>query len=498
MIKTLATVFTSKTHEGTTERLLQLSFGYFGLYVITGFLAKYFDKVIGIGGTTYTVFNTMGSMLIPTGIVLLLGWYKFKSTNYTKILGISMPKEFLYIIPSGLCTAVVIPTTTLMYTLPISVMVAMIIMRASIIVISRIIDEVQIRQGILTKRVYWEENIAVIIALGAVALQMLNFKGATAAAQAAGAKAFLPALFVIDKANFDFIGNAAAMTILTFYLIAYTIRIYIMNYYKNTRPKGAIYDTKGFFAIEQVTSFTALILAGFIFFRVTNKPAELPFAPAAEPVAAAAAAPAEKQALSAAIQKAQDLLVSDTSKFTPAQRTEAEEALAAAVALLAAKKAKAEDLAAAQLALERPVKDVTRSFAFQFTNAFRHAPDRWKLSMFSGLPFGIAAFFSVFLFMFKGRTATFAGLVNRLTSLIAGTVATLFVFWFIPGQKLPKTEDWIGLVLMFVAIYFIGRSEKKRACELARAHEVEPEKGSEVACEEPAGGRAAAAARERA
>jgi hypothetical protein len=496
MIKTLTTVFTQKTHEGTTERLLQLSFSYFGLYVLTGFLAKYFDKVIGVGGTTYTVFNTMGSMLIPTGVVLLLGWYKFKSTNHIKVLGVSMPKEFLYIVPSGLCTAVVIPTTTLMYTLPISVMVAMIIMRASIIVISRIIDEVQIRQGILTKKVYWEENIAVAIALGAVALQMLNFKGAAAAAQATGAKAFLPALFVIDKANFDFIGNAAAMTILTFYLIAYTIRIYIMNYYKNTRPKGAIYDTKGFFAIEQVTSFSALLIAGFIFFRVANKPSELPFLPVASP-AASVTASAEKQALSAAMQKAQDLLASDTSKFTPAERAETEEALAAASALLAAKKAKAEELTAAAAALDKPVKDVTRSFKFQFSNALKNAPDRWKLVMFSGLPFGVAAFFSVFLFMFKGRTATFAGLVNRLTSLIAGTVATLFVFWFIPGQKLPKTEDWVGLVLMFVAIYFIGRSEKKRACELARAHEVEPEKNTEVCAVEGGPEVAKAAAKEQ-
>jgi len=491
MLKTLTTVFTQKTHEGTTERLLQLSFGYFALYVLTGFLAKYFDKVLGVGGTTYTVFNTMGSMLIPTCVVLLLGWYKFKSTTYTKVLGISMPREFLYIIPSGICTAVVIPTTTLMYTLPISVMVAMIIMRASIIVISRIIDEAQIRQGILKKKVYWEENVAVVIALSAVALQMLNFKGAAAAAQASGTGAFFPALFVMDKANFDFIGNAAAMTILTFYLIAYTIRIYIMNYYKNTRPKGAIYDTNGFFAIEQVTSFSTLVIAGLIFFHVVNKPAAVPFLPAERPAAAAAASP-ELEALSGAAAKAEALLVSDTSKFTPAQREATEAALASSAALLADKKAKPEDLKAAAAALDAPVKDVTRTFAFQFSNAFKDAPKRWKLTMFSGLPFGIAAFFSVFLFMFKGRTATFAGLVNRLTSLIAGTMATLFVFWFIPGQKLPKTEDWVGLVLMFVAIYFIGRSEKKRACELAKAKEIEPEAGTEACA--PAAGPAAAQA----
>jgi hypothetical protein len=136
------------------------------------------------------------------------------------------------------------------------------------------------------------------------------------------------------------------------------------------------------------------------------------------------------------------------------------------------------------------------SFAYQFSNAFKNVPAKWRATMMSGIPYGLAAFFSVFLFMFKGRTATFAGLVNRLTSLIAGTAATLFVFWFIPNQKLPKTEDWISLVLMFIAIYFIGRSEKKRTCELAKAHEVEPEKGSEVCG--PAGTAAAAPAKEQA
>ena len=272
----------------------------------------------------------------------------------------------------------------------------------------------------------------------------------------------------------------------SFYLIAYTIRIYIMNYYKNTRPKGAIYDTKGFFAIEQVTSFSALVIAGLIFFHVVNKPAAVPFVPSAPAVTIAADAAPELRALSDAAAAAEKLLVTDAVKFTPEERQAAEAALAAAAPLLADAQAKPEDLKAAAAALEKPVKDMKRSFKFQFSNAFKNVPDRWALIMTSGLPFGIAAFFSVFLFMFKGRTATFAGLVNRLTSLIAGTVATLFVFLLIPNQKLPKTEDWVGLVLMFIAIYFIGRSEKKRACELAKAHEIEPEKDDEICAPEAA------------
>jgi hypothetical protein len=379
MIKTLTNVFFHKSHEGTTERLLQYSFAYFGLYVITGFLAKYFAKVLGMGGNTYTVYNTIGGMLICNLVVIIWGWYKFKSSDYTTVLGIRMPREFLYIIPSGICTAVIIPTTTLMYVLPISVMVAMIIMRASVIIISRVIDSIQIAQGVLKKTVYWEENVAVVFALVAVSIKMIYVK----------------------PGDFDFLGNAAAMTILGAYLTAYSIRIYIFNYYKNTRKKDAIYDTKGFFAVEQISSTIAILIAGTILFYSV------------------------------------DLATADP-----------------------------------------------KGFGFQFKDSLINTPALWKEGILSGVPFGFAAFFSVFLFMFKGRTATFAGLVNRVTSLVAGTVATLVVWWLIANQKPPAMEDWFGLAAIFVAIYFMGRAEKKRACELARAHEIEPEKDSEVCAPE--------------
>jgi hypothetical protein len=481
MLKTLKIVFSQKTHEGTTERLLQLSFGYFGLYVITGFLAKYFDKVLGVSGTYYTFYNTIGGMLICNVVVFIWGWYRFQSTDRMTVLGVSVPRELMYIIPSGICTAIVIPTTTLMYTLPISVMVAMIIMRASVIVISRLIDEAQIRQG-LKKVVYWEENVAVVIALGAVALQMLNFKGAAAMVQATGNyAAFFSQLFIFDKNNFDFIGNPAAMTILAFYLTAYTIRIYIMNYYKNTRPKGAVYDTNGFFAVEQISSTLFIVIVGLLFFHAVNKPAALPYAPADLPAAVQVEKPSpERLALAASAEAAKAVLAADTSKFTDEVRAEAEEAVAGAATLLSYKTVAPEALAAASARLDKAVAPVKKSFAWQFTDAARNPPSKWGLTIMSGLPFGFAAFFSVFLFMFKGRTATFAGLVNRLTSLIAGTAATILVWWLIAGQKPPKGEDWFSLALMFIAIYFIGKAEKKRSCELARAHEVEPEKDGEV------------------
>lgn len=445
-----------KTNEGTTERLVQLSVGYFFLYVITGFLAKYFDRVLGVSSIQYTFYNTIGGMFICNFVVLLWGWYKFKSSTYIKFLGISMPKEFLYIIPSGICTAIIIPTTTLMYTLPISVMVAMIIMRASVIIISRFIDEAQIRQGILKKKVYWEENIAVVFALLAVSLKF----------------------FYVKPGDFDFIHNVAAVTILTFYLSAYTIRIYIMNYYKNTRPKGAVYDTKGFFAIEQISSTLFICLVGFMFFKYINKPITDIYNPVTKTEIKVDTI--EKQNLLDTINKAEAVLSENLNNIPSSDREKLKTSLALSAEMLKAKKANIDEINKAEKELQKNLKVAINSFSYQYRDSIANPTDKWFSTIISGLPFGLAAFFSVFLFMFKGRTATFAGLVNRITSLIAGTFATLITFLLIKGQKPPQGEDWFSLILLFVAIYFIAKAEKKRACELMKENEIEFNKNSEL------------------
>lgn len=360
-----------RSEEGSTRQLIQFCIGYFVLYIITGISVKYFlgstaDGFPGMLELEYLVYNTVGGNLLALVVVLSLRWYKIQTIGYTSFLGIKIPSELLYIIPSGICTAVVIPTTTLMYTLPISVMVAMVIMRGSIIVASRLIDAIQIKQGILTKKVYWEENVAVIFAVLAVVANLVNLK----------------------PGSFDFVGSVAAMTILITYLIAYSIRIYIMNYYKNTRGKGVKQDNKAFFAIEQIAATVTMLIAGLLLFYST-----------------------------------------DLFGWSGQQINE-------------------------------------------FRNAFITPDSFWGWAMISGLAFGMLAFFSVFIFMFKGRTATFAGLVNRLTSLIAGTAATLlFAVGF--GGKYPKTEDWVTLGFILIAVWFLTRAEKKRVSELVAAHEIE-------------------------
>jgi hypothetical protein len=73
--------------------------------------------------------------------------------------------------------------------------------------------------------------------------------------------------------------------------------------------------------------------------------------------------------------------------------------------------------------------------------------------------------------MFKGRTATFAGLVNRISSLVAGTFSTIIVVALFGIGKV-NSEDWVALIFIFIAIYFMSKAEKKRVCELVTNKEL--------------------------
>lgn len=357
------------TEEGSTGRLVQLCFFYFIFYIVTGIVVKYFTTALPglphVSQIEYLIYNNIGASGPVLLIVLALRWYKIKSNYLVPIGKLKVPIELFYIIPSGICTAVIVPTTIMMYLLPIPVMVAMIIMRGSIIITSRIVDAIQIKQGILKKKIYWQEEVAVLLAIAAVSIDIFYSK---------------------DIANdFEFIHSFAAMTILSSYILAYFIRIYFMNYYKNTRGHGVPQDNKGFFAIEQICMVITIVIAGIIVFNSAG-----PNAP-----------------------------------------------------------------------------DVINQFHQSFIAPTVH----WKWEAISGIAFGAVSFFSVFLFLFKGRTATFAGLVNRLTSLVAGTIATL-IFWFIWNGKFPSKAEWLSLLIIFVAVTFLSKAEKRRVAELKALHEL--------------------------
>jgi hypothetical protein len=372
----------AKSTSGSTKQLVELCSGYFALYVLTGILAKVFTGgyPLRMPEMAYLFNNTLGSSLIALAIVFALGWTRLKSNRLVRWGPFTVPSEIAYIIPSGICTAIVIPGTTLMYTMgAVSVMVAMVIMRGSIIVVGRLVDAIQIRQGILKKRVYAEENWAVVFALCAVATNLL-FLPVVKALDAIGIPASQWAHLKPGAPGGGF--DLLHLVVLGLYVSAYAIRIYLMNYFKNTRAKGVPLDNKGFFAIEQISACVTMVaLAAFFYF--------------ASPALGWAGKPEASLAI--------------------------------------------------------------------FRGAVQHPT---PIALLSGLPFGILAFFSVFIFMFKGRTATFAGLVNRLTSLLAGTTATLIMYLFF-GAKFPSAQDWLSVAFILVAVWFLTRAEKMRSAEVA-------------------------------
>ena len=367
-------------------QLLELCAGYLGSYVLTGIAVKYFTGGIRqprMSEIDYLLNSTLGGSLLCLIVVIALGWIHLRSNRRVRVGPWSIPSETPYIVLSGICTAVVIPTTTLMYMLPVSVMVAMIIMRGSIIVISRLVDTIQIRQGLLRRRVYAEENWAVVFALLAVATHLAL---APVASLLARSGVIVPrwATGSSLEGGFDFLRSGPAVAILSSYIVAYAIRIYVMNYFKNTRAPGVEQDNKGFFAVEQIAaSLTMALVVAFL------------------------AGPAASLGWNAA-----------------------------------------------------PLVELR--------SAIRH-PD--PAAILSGVPYGMVAFFSVFIFMLRGRTATFAGLVNRLTSLVAGTVSTLLLFWLFHSAP-PRPTDWWSLAFILIAVGFLARAERRRTREDERARSV--------------------------
>lgn len=257
----------TKTAEGSTGRLIQLAIGYFIFYVITGITVKYYTGSAakgfpGMKDMEFLVYSTVGGSAICLVWVFLKKWYRIKSNGLITKWGMQFPAEFLYIVPSGVFTAVVIVTTTLNYMLLPSVMVAMVITRASVIIISRAVDAIQIKQGILHKRVYKEEDFAVVVALLAVATQIFVHGG--------DAGADVQPLLEISIAGMPWwMGwqggsgggwTVAAFMVLGAYIASYMFRIYIMNYFKNTRGKGVPLDNNGFFGVEQIAASLTMLI----------------------------------------------------------------------------------------------------------------------------------------------------------------------------------------------------------------------------------------------
>lgn len=189
-------------------------------YTVAGVSVKIFTKGLAgvpkLTGMENLYYSTMGGVIPNLLIPLVLKW--------PRRLGKMSGKDWLTIAVAGVCAAVVIPTTTLMYSFKdISVVQAQIVMRGSLIAFGIIIDR------LLHKKVVQEEFIALGFTVLAVLAICLNEKG--------------------GRAIFT---SADVMWVLGSYVFAYGIRVYLMQVWKNKK------DNLGFFAAEQ--AFAALTM----------------------------------------------------------------------------------------------------------------------------------------------------------------------------------------------------------------------------------------------
>src|SRR5687767_10397883 len=95
----------------SSRGLFDLCLGYFVFYVVTGVAVKYFlgpaaQGYPGFDDMTYLVYSTIGGNLLCLAVVLFAGWYRIGEPTKVRVLGVSISREALFIIPSGVCTAV--------------------------------------------------------------------------------------------------------------------------------------------------------------------------------------------------------------------------------------------------------------------------------------------------------------------------------------------------------------------------------------------------------
>ncbi|MDP8225599.1 MAG: hypothetical protein P9L99_19725 [Candidatus Lernaella stagnicola] len=332
------------------KSLVGLCLGYFAAYVVYGTFVRWLRITQEMPGMEVTFNTTVGGTLICMVVVLVFWWPGRLVLREPRVWGGRIPGEYAWLVPSGICTGFVIVTTTLMYTYGFSVMVAMVLMRSALIVSSRAVDAILIRQGHVTKPVYWQENAAVVAAVAAMSV----------------------VIFVADKDDFKFFESSAAMITMLFYIIPYSLRIYILNRFKTQA------DHKAIFGIEQIAaSSTIFLVMGAV-------------------------------------------VIAYLAGWNPT-----------------------------------PVAE----FA---AGVFSPTP----VAILIGMVFGIGAFFSVFLFLFKDGSATFNVTLNRLTSLTAGTVATL-CFWLLFDGQPVKSYQWAALGVVLLAIGLLAWAGKRRKREAA-------------------------------
>lgn len=182
-----------------------------------------------ITGIAILPVSTMASLV---GMALFLwgtGWWR--SATQFQFAGRSWPRATRYTVLSGLCTAVILMTTTLAYTFEgVSIVFVMLLMRGGVLVMAPLIDKLSGRA------VRWYSWGALLLSIAALLVAFA------------------------ERTGYDI--TATCATNVGLYLLAYFIRLQFMSRLAKSTTRG---DNRRFFAEEQlVATPAALVLLGLM------------------------------------------------------------------------------------------------------------------------------------------------------------------------------------------------------------------------------------------
>ncbi len=206
------------------------AFGYFAAYVPYSSLTKYLSGTQGVSGNVLLPATALASLVGMYVFISAMGWWKH--ATHRTVLGLRIPVPGPWTLLSGLCTAAIIPTTTLAYTFDgISILFMMLLMRGGVLIIAPVVD---VFAG---RHVNWYSWAALAMALGALGLSFAMDH------QLSGAAAVHITL--------------AALLNLAIYLGAYFVRLRFMSRLAKSDDGNA---RLRYFVEEQMVATPALVL----------------------------------------------------------------------------------------------------------------------------------------------------------------------------------------------------------------------------------------------
>ena len=230
-------------------RFALLAGSLFVLATATALSIGFFSGASAHGFPAWNEIELLGYMLlggnsICLGILFSRGWHRFRRTQLRGFGPFRISREMLYILPSGVAAAFLMPVLVVLSRMGVSWVAAWVVTRLGAMLIARGVDSVHFRKGLLRRKVSEEENFVLILASAALLIPL-------AGEADAGLRALL---------------RPESLVALAIFCGATAFRLARLSTFKNSVPVGAMVDDVVYLTVEQLgASATLVVLAVAVF-----------------------------------------------------------------------------------------------------------------------------------------------------------------------------------------------------------------------------------------